>query len=77
MNEIFIKPDEFRKKIMQKVEALKEQYHEVKNKYAHFKKEHNELSLKVEGLFIQYNMAEQRWQALMDLLSILDEFEQR
>lgn len=77
MNEIFIKPDEFRKKITQKVEALKEQYYAAKNKYSELKKNHNILSLKVEAAFIEYNMAEQRWQALMDLLTILDEFEQR
>lgn len=77
MTEVYINPKEFRIKIMQKVEALKAQYYETKNRYNQLKREHGELSLRVEAAFVEYNMAKQRWEALMDYLDVIDEFERR
>ena len=74
---VYIKTEEFRAKIHSLIESLDAQYHKA---YATWR----DAALKMNALQAEYTraenewkMAEQRKEALMDLLSLIDEYEQK
>ena len=74
---VYIKPEEFRNKVHAKIQVLEEQYHKAQQAWRDAALKMNTLQAEYTRAENEWKMAEQRKEALMDLLSLIDEYEQK
>jgi hypothetical protein len=73
----YIKPEEFRNKVHAKIQILEEQYQKAQQAWRDTALKMNALQAEYIRAENEWKMAQQRKEALMDLLSMIDEYEQK
>lgn len=74
---VYIKSDEFRTKIHSLIESLEAQYRKAQQAWRDAALKMNALQAEYTRAENEWKMAQQRKEALMDLLSLIDEYEQK
>jgi len=74
---VYIKSDEFREKILGMIMSLEEQHNKAQQAWRDAAVQMNVLQTEYTRAENEWKMAQQRKEALMDLLGLIDEYEQK
>lgn len=73
----FINPEKLKANVHEMIRSLEEQYQKARDRHRRLQGEADARKAKIEATEEEWRMASQRREALMDLLSVIDEMTQK